>query len=102
MRGMIRNNVDKIYTEHSQAQFRVIKIDPARIGGPNARADALARIQGIRERAIDAVDKAVWRLKPGELTDIIEDGGAFYLAKLEARKDGRIRPFEDQAVQDAI
>src|SRR5206468_3463403 len=58
MRDYYRANVDKIYTEHAQAQFRVIKIDPARIGGANARADALDRIKGIRERAIDGVDFA--------------------------------------------
>jgi len=126
------------YTQRAEAQFRVIKIDPRRIGGENARAVALARINAIREKAIngadfaslasaenqddylkanagdpggwmqrdayriDKVDKAVWELQPGQVTPVITDDDAFYIAKLEARKDGRVQPFEDQAVQDKI
>ena len=48
---------------------------------------------------IDAVDKAIWQLQPGQITDVIADDDAFYVAKLEARKDGRVQPFEDQQVQ---
>jgi parvulin-like peptidyl-prolyl isomerase len=54
---------------------------------------------------IDAVDKAIWQLKEaGQITNVIDnpDDGAFYIAKLEARKDGRVRPFDDQSVQDEI
>jgi parvulin-like peptidyl-prolyl isomerase len=138
MRDYYRANVDTVYAEHAQAQFRVIKIDPKRIGGPNAKTDALDRIKAIHQKAvngedfatlastenqddylksrggdpggwmqrdayrIDAVDKAIWKLHPGQVTDVIEADDAFYIAKLEARKDGRVRPFEDQAVQDEI
>jgi parvulin-like peptidyl-prolyl isomerase len=141
MREFYDKNKDKLYTERAQAQFRVIKIDPKRIGGDHAQEDALKRIKVIREEAlsgadfatlaakenqddylrthsgdpggwmqkdsyrIDAVDKAIWQLKePGQITDVIEnpDDGALYIAKLEARKEGRVRPFDDQAVQDEI
>lgn len=138
MREFYRTNLEKTYTERSQAQFRVIKIDPKRIGGSLADDLARERIKEIRQKAvngedfttlasnenqddylksrggdpggwmqrdayrIEAVDKAVWKLQPGQVTDVIEDGGAFYIAKLEARKEGRVRPFEDQAVQDEI
>jgi parvulin-like peptidyl-prolyl isomerase len=137
MREYYRMHIED-YTERAQAQFRVIKIDPKRIGGDDARAAALARINAIREKAIngadfatlasvenqddylkanagdpggwmqrdayriDKIDKAVWELQPGQITPVIADGDAFYIAKLEARKDGRVQPFEDQQVQDKI
>lgn len=53
--------------------------------------------------AVEAVEEAVWKLKePGEVTDVIPVGGAFYIAKLEQRKPGRVRPFEEDAVQAQI
>lgn len=138
MREQYRATVGKAYTELARAQFRVIMIDPKRIGGADAGALALERIKAIRQKAvngedfatlastenqddylkgrggdpggwmqrdayrIDAVDKAVWQLQPGQITGVIQEGGAYYIAKLEARKDGRVRPFEDQSVQDEI
>ena len=138
MRDFYDAHVDRLYSQKSQAQFRVIKIDPLRIGGPDADAAARKRIADIRERALhgedfatlateenqddwlksragdpggwmqrdsyrnDAVDHAVWQIQPGQLTPVIESDGAFYLAKLEARKDGRTRPFDDPTVQDDV
>ncbi len=56
MRDFYRANVDRLYTEHDQAKFRVIKIDPKRIGGANADAAALDRAKLIREKAIRGDD----------------------------------------------
>ena len=41
-------------------------------------------------------------IAPGEVTSIVRSGNAFYIAKLEQRKGGAVRPFEDDAVQTAI
>jgi parvulin-like peptidyl-prolyl isomerase len=51
---------------------------------------------------LDAVEKAVWALQPGEVSDIIDTDGAFYLARLLALKRGRIIPFENEQVQEQI
>lgn len=51
---------------------------------------------------LDKVEKAVWDLKPGEVSLPIDTDGAFYIARLEAKKGGRVQRFEDQAVQDRI
>lgn len=48
------------------------------------------------------VEKAAWNLQPGQVSDIIDTGTAFYIAKVEERKLGRIEPFDEQAVQDTI
>jgi parvulin-like peptidyl-prolyl isomerase len=48
---------------------------------------------------LEPVEEAVWRLQPGQVTEPIQIGDSFYLAKLESRKDGRVRPFEDEQVQ---
>lgn len=138
MRQFYKANVDKLYSRQAQAEFRVIKIDPARMGGSDPRAAAIAEINYIRTKAlrgddfaalasaenhddylksrggdpggwikqgsylIDAVEKAVWALEPGQITEVIEANGAFYIAKLEAKKPATVRPFEDQSVQDDI
>ena len=58
MRKYYLDNVDRLYTERDQAQYRIIKIDPARIGGQDARAAALKRITSIRDRAEQGEDFA--------------------------------------------
>ncbi|HZZ42927.1 MAG TPA: peptidyl-prolyl cis-trans isomerase [Tepidisphaeraceae bacterium] len=52
--------------------------------------------------AVPEVEKAVWDLQPNQVSDIIDAGGAFYLAKVEERKLGRVMPFDEQAVQEKI
>ncbi len=51
---------------------------------------------------IAAVDQAVWKLNAGEVTGIINDDGNFYIAKVDQKKLGHVRPFDEQAVQDDI
>jgi parvulin-like peptidyl-prolyl isomerase len=138
MRQFYKANVAQLYSQRNQARFRVIKIDPARLGGADSKTAALERIRLIRSKAvrgddfaslassenhddylkarggdpggwierdsyrIDAVDKAIWKIQPGEVTDVIEDDGVFYIAKLEDRKLGKTQPFEDPAVQSDI
>lgn len=134
MRRFYRENVTRLFTEKTEAQFRMIRVDPARHGGREA---ALTRIRNIRDRALagedfaqlastlnddaalarrggdvgtigrgafflENVEEAVFRTEPGGLTEIVEDRGGFYLAKVESRTIGAVRPFDDPAVQAAI
>jgi len=48
---------------------------------------------------IDAVEAAIWKLEPGQVTPVIQADGALYIAKLEAKHIGAVRPFDDQNVQ---
>ena len=50
----------------------------------------------------EQVEAAVWDLKPGQVTDVIEERGAFYVARLDEREDAESRRFEEPAVQDEI
>lgn len=51
---------------------------------------------------LEDLETAIWKLQPGEVTPPVRVDDAFYIAKLENRKIGRVRPFEEQAVQDEI
>jgi parvulin-like peptidyl-prolyl isomerase len=52
--------------------------------------------------SIAPVREALSKLKVNEVSEILEDSKAFYIVKIENRVEGRIRPFEEQAVQDEI
>jgi parvulin-like peptidyl-prolyl isomerase len=54
------------------------------------------------EYANEALEAAIWQLQPGQITPVVKNNNLLYIAKLEARHDGRVRPFEDPAVQDDI
>ena len=46
------------------------------------------------------VEDAVWTLKPGELTGIIDSGDTLYIAKLEEIRQGGVRAFNEQSRSD--
>jgi parvulin-like peptidyl-prolyl isomerase len=48
------------------------------------------------------VEDAVFALNAGEVTEPIEAGDAFYIAKLEQKRAGRVRSFDEEAVQAKI
>jgi parvulin-like peptidyl-prolyl isomerase len=52
--------------------------------------------------AAEELEKAVFALNPGEVTDIVQTRDALYVAKLEEKKTGRVLPFENFAVQSSI
>jgi parvulin-like peptidyl-prolyl isomerase len=53
--------------------------------------------------AVEPLEEAVWKLpEPGQVTPVMRVGDAFYIARLEGRKPGRVRPFEEEAVQAQI
>ena len=51
---------------------------------------------------IKQIEDAVWTLQPGQVTDVIEVDGVLYIARMESRKVGVVRPFEDEDVQTRI
>jgi PPIC-type PPIASE domain len=52
--------------------------------------------------ALTNVDREIWKALPGQISDIIEDQGAFFMFKLVSRQYGATKSFADKAVQDAI
>jgi parvulin-like peptidyl-prolyl isomerase len=48
------------------------------------------------------VEQAVWSSPVGAVTDVIETPDAFYVAKVEEKKIGRIIPFDEERAQQAI
>jgi parvulin-like peptidyl-prolyl isomerase len=134
MRRYYDRNLSEKYTEHDQAHFLLIKIDPAKMGGVEeartkaqelhdraARGEDFASLAGsvnhdarlMKEHGdvgwvqrgayrLEKVEQAVWSIEPGAITPVIDDGGAFYLARLEQRKKGRVMPFDEEAVQNNI
>jgi hypothetical protein len=143
MRIYYRENADKLFTDHDEAVFDLIKIDPSLLGGASAAADhklAFDKAKEAHDRAaanadfatlfaeynndpglkaltngtgnmgsmqrgsfnVKEVEDAVWALQPGQVTDVLEVDGILYVAKLESRKEGRVRRFEDEEVQAEI
>ena len=51
---------------------------------------------------LEKVEAAVWAAPVGSITPVIEDTGAFYVALVETRKTGSVKPFEDRTVQEQI
>jgi len=48
------------------------------------------------------VEAEVWKLKPGQITPVIEEPTAFFIAKMVERRDGQSKSFEDATVQALI
>jgi len=132
IRDYYDRNVDKDFTTNDQVTFRLVKVDIKKTGGKNAaqtkiadiwkRAKAGEKFEPIAMRendekmfagekpfeiapksfTIEPVGNALAKLKPGEVSEILEDRDAFYIAKMEKRINGRVEPFEEQSVQDRI
>ncbi len=52
--------------------------------------------------ANEKVESEVWKLQPGQVTPVIEEPTAFFLARMDQRKEGSSRKFDDPAVQALI
>lgn len=52
--------------------------------------------------AVKDLEEAVWKIQPGEITDVVDVNGAFYIARLENRKMGHVRSFDDSQVQAQV
>jgi parvulin-like peptidyl-prolyl isomerase len=72
--------------------------DESRLAKNGGLEQPVARGAYVNEK----VEQAAWKLQPGQVSDIIEANGAFYLVKVESRKPEHVRPFEDPKVQFQI
>jgi parvulin-like peptidyl-prolyl isomerase len=120
------------FSATERVKFRLLKVDIAKTGGKDQAiakvADKLKRARGGEDFAEmvqkendermfaskDALDMnpasfsiapvrdALAKLQPGQVSDPIPDATGFYLVKLDERTPGRVRPFEEQKVQDEI
>lgn len=50
----------------------------------------------------EKLEQAVFSTPQGKITEIIDGGDAFYIARVEVAKGGRTQPFDDPAVQKSI
>lgn len=132
IRDYYSRNVDKEFTTNDQVTFRLLKVEIAKTGSKDAalakitdkwkRAKAGEDFTAMTMRendekmfagekpfevapgsfAIAPVRDALVKLKVGEISEILEDRGAFYIVKIEKRIEGRVEPFEEQNVQENI
>jgi parvulin-like peptidyl-prolyl isomerase len=72
--------------------------DDSRLAKNGGLEQPIARGAYVNEK----VEQAAWGLQPGQISDVIQTPGAFYLVKVESRKPAHVRAFEDQEVQRQI
>jgi hypothetical protein len=132
IRDYYDKNVDREFSEAERVKFRLLKVDNVRSGGKDAAATKMADIykrakagEDFTEIAMKENDERMFagkeplemaptsfsiakvrdvlpKLQPGQVSEPVQDAGAYYLVKLEERKPGRVQPFEEQQVQDKI
>ena len=132
MRRYYQENLQREFTAPDRARFRVIMVDQRKAGGRQEALGEINRLldrvrSGGKDFAelaaedndresfkqpvdwfqrgsfvVKEVEDAVWNLQPGQVTDVIETPDAFYIAKLEAKQPGGVRPFNDPDVQKHI
>jgi parvulin-like peptidyl-prolyl isomerase len=120
------------FTTPDRARFRVIKVKKDRPGGPEAALGEINRLldrvrSGGKDFAevaaqdndqesfkqpvdwfqrgsfvVKEVEDAVWKLEPGQITDVIETPDAYYIARLDAKQPGGTKSFNDPDVQAQI
>jgi parvulin-like peptidyl-prolyl isomerase len=127
-RRYYQTHFDTDFSKPDKAMVWIIHTDPSDIG----QDLALSKIKDFRKRALAGedfgtmaksqdssiftepreieqhslallnVDKAIWKLLPGQVSDVVQDTGGYYLIKMISLDKGGTRPFEDEAVQDEI
>jgi len=132
IRDYYDRNVTREFSEAERVKFRLLKVDIKKTGSKEEalkkvtdkykRAKAGEDFKEIAEKendermfataepldmnpssfSIAKVRDVLGKLQAGEVSEIIEEPGAFYVVKLEERKAGRVRPFEEKKVQDEI
>jgi len=125
-------NVSTEFTENEKVKFILLKVDPAKTGSKDLAItkvnEKLKRAKAGEDFAkmcteendermfagkdpietapasfsIPKVREVLKTLRPGQVSDIIEDRGAFYLVRVEARQEGIVHAFDEQKVQDMI
>ncbi|MDB5321955.1 MAG: peptidylprolyl cis-trans isomerase, PpiC-type, SurA family [Phycisphaerales bacterium] len=132
IRDYYDKNVDREYSEAERVKFRLIKVDFMKTGTKEHAMDKATHLLNRAKSGEDFTDMATKendekmfagkeamemspgsfsiakvrdvlpKLQPGQVSDLIEDKAAYYIVKLDERKPGRVRPFEEQKVQDEI
>jgi hypothetical protein len=132
IRDYYNQHVDSEFSEAERVKFRLVKVESIRSGGRTTALNKITDIYkrakngedfteiATRENdekmfagkdplemspasfSIASIRDALGKLQPGQVSEPIEDRGAFYLVKLEERKPGRVRPFEEEKVQQEI
>jgi parvulin-like peptidyl-prolyl isomerase len=102
--------IDKIKAMHDQAASQS-DAEFAKMAGSINHDPGLRKASGLvgaaegspqGTYAVTPVEEAVWKLQPGEVTEPIQVGDSYFIARLEMRKPGHVKPFEDQEVQARI
>lgn len=52
--------------------------------------------------AQEDVEREIWKLQPGQITDPIDQGNAIYIAKLEEIRNDKTQPFDDEQLQEKV
>jgi len=132
IRQYYQENLKREFTTPDKARFRVIKVDKRKSGGREAALAEVQRLRervvsGGKDFAelaaedndeeafkrpvewfergsfaVPAVEDAVWKLQPGQVTDVVETEDAFYIAKVELIQPGGVLPFNEPEVQRRI
>jgi DNA-binding transcriptional MerR regulator len=132
IRDYYNQHVDTEFSEAERVKFRLVKVDTIRSGDRNTALNKITDIYKRAKNGEDFTDiatrendeklfagkdplemspasfsiakirDALAKLQPGQVSEPIEDRGAFYVVKLEQRKPGRVRPFEEEKVQQEI
>ena len=131
-RRYYQENQQREFTSPDRARFRVIAVDKRKAGGRQEALGEINRLldrvrSGGKDFAelaaedndresfkspvewfqrgsfvVKEVEDVVWKLQPGQVSDVIETDDAFYIAMLEARQPGGVRPFNEPDVQKRI
>ena len=116
------------FSKPDKATVWIIHTDPSDLGDTLA----LSKIEGFRKRglagedftamaklqdsevftephtierhsfALMKVEDTIWTMTPGEISDVIQDRGGYYIVKMVSLEKGGVQRFEDEAVQDQI
>ncbi|HEY1687090.1 MAG TPA: peptidylprolyl isomerase [Tepidisphaeraceae bacterium] len=72
MRTFYKQHINDLFTQHAQARFRLIRINPDASGG---REQALAKIRQLRQRAMDGEDFEALARKYNDDRSLMDRGG---------------------------
>jgi len=61
-------------------------------------------VEGMKKGSfvLEKLEAAVWETPVGQLTPVVSERGAFYIAKVESKIDGAVQAFDDVKVQEEI
>lgn len=130
MRRFYDQNRDLLFSERDSAKFRVLSVSVRAAGNEAAAVEQINALHARAVSGEDfgeliktlknppasptpapiernaykysEVEQAIWELEPGQVTQPIKSGDAYFVAKLEEKKLGTTQGFNDAAVQASI